>query len=93
MSLPSHLALKTQGLAKRYFGRGSFQGTHYWALKPLDLEVAAGSALGLMGPNGAGKSTLLKLLSGLTHPSAGGYQYRGQMTSLLEVGTGFHPDL
>jgi lipopolysaccharide transport system ATP-binding protein len=59
----------------------------------LDLEVAAGSALGLMGPNGAGKSTLLKLLSGLTHPSAGGYQYRGQMTSLLEVGTGFHPDL
>jgi len=93
MSLPSHLAVQTLGLAKRYDGRGTFQGTHYWAFKPLDLEVAAGSALGLMGPNGAGKSTLLKLLSGLTHPSSGGYQYRGQMTSLLEVGTGFHPDL
>ncbi len=93
MSLPAHLALQTQGLAKRYFGRDAFKGTHYWALKPLDLEIAEGSALGIMGANGAGKSTLLKILSGLTHPSAGGYQYRGQMTSLLEVGTGFHPDL
>jgi lipopolysaccharide transport system ATP-binding protein len=93
MSLPSNIAIQTTGLAKAYRGRGAFKGTHYWALKPLDLEVPEGSALGILGANGAGKSTLLKLLSGLTHPTAGGYQYQGQMTSLLEVGTGFHPDL
>ena len=93
MSLGKDTAIQIQGLGKQYRGRGAFKGRDFWALQPLDLEVKEGQALGLIGPNGAGKSTLLKMLSGLTHPSVGKYTYRGHMTSLLEVGTGFHPDL
>jgi lipopolysaccharide transport system ATP-binding protein len=62
-------------------------------LKKIDLSIETGTALGIVGHNGAGKSTLLKILSGLTKPSTGSFKYRGSLTSLLEVGTGFHPDL
>jgi len=64
-----------------------------WALKDINLEVKKGEVLGLIGKNGAGKSTLLKLLSRITAPTTGTIRTKGKMASLLEVGTGFHPEL
>jgi lipopolysaccharide transport system ATP-binding protein len=65
----------------------------FYALKGVDFEVRAGDRLGIIGRNGAGKSTLLKILSRITEPSAGRVTIRGRVASLLEVGTGFHPEL
>jgi ABC-type polysaccharide/polyol phosphate transport system ATPase subunit len=64
-----------------------------WSLKDVSLTVADGEALGVIGRNGAGKSTLLKILSRITEPTSGVARTRGRVTSLLEVGTGFHPEL
>lgn len=64
-----------------------------WALKDINFEVKQGEIVGLIGRNGAGKSTLLKVLSRTTTPSQGNIKIRGKVASLLEVGTGFHPDL
>lgn len=64
-----------------------------WALRDVSLAVAQGEALGIIGPNGSGKSTLLKVLSRITEPTAGVARTRGRVTTLLEVGTGFHPEL
>jgi lipopolysaccharide transport system ATP-binding protein len=64
-----------------------------WALKNIDFEVKKGETLGFIGKNGAGKSTLLKILSQITSPTLGSVKVKGRIASLLEVGTGFHPDL
>ena len=76
-------------------GKQFFKGNKeiFWALKDINFDVAAGECLGIIGRNGAGKSTLLKILSRITPPSKGEIIMRGRVASLLEVGTGFHPEL
>jgi len=69
------------------------EGEYIWALKDVTFEIKQGNVLGIIGGNGAGKSTLLKLISRITAPTTGRIRYRGKVASLLEVGTGMHPEL
>lgn len=77
----------------RHPGSATHSSEILWALRNVDMEVKEGQALGIIGRNGAGKSTFLKVLSHITEPSEGRVEVRGRVASLLEVGTGFHPEL
>jgi lipopolysaccharide transport system ATP-binding protein len=77
----------------RWLGRGTAPPERIWALQDVSFQVAPGEVVGVIGRNGAGKSTLLKVLSRITHPTTGRVRLKGRMASLLEVGTGFHPEL
>jgi len=84
-------------MAKRLVGRGpsaqELAKNQFWALKDVTFRLQKGEALGIIGPNGAGKSTLLKVLSRILRPTRGSYAVRGQLSALIEVAAGFHPDL
>lgn len=103
----SNPAIEIENLGKEYQLHGAKSSTllgkltnslkrdkdTFWALRNVNLNIEEGKVLGIIGPNGAGKSTLLKLLSRITYPSEGKFTARGRISSLLEVGTGFHPEL
>ncbi|MDH4229806.1 MAG: ABC transporter ATP-binding protein [Nitrospirota bacterium] len=74
-------------------GEGTGGQDSFWALKNVSFDVAEGEVVGIIGKNGAGKSTLLKILSRITPPTEGRIRLKGRVASLLEVGTGFHPEL
>ena len=91
-SLP---AVISQGL-KQVITRGSDQTTdkkYHWALTDVSFDLERGQSLALVGPNGAGKSTILKLLAKITNPTSGQVEIKGQLSALIELGAGFHPDL
>tara|TARA_X000000950_G_C13900794_1_gene654813 strand:+ start:1372 stop:2586 length:1215 start_codon:yes stop_codon:yes gene_type:complete len=73
--------------------KGNSKGEEFWALKKVSFTAKKGEVIGIIGKNGAGKSTLLKILSQITKPSEGYIELSGRVASLLEVGTGFHPEL
>ena len=101
-SEPTKFVVSAQGVGKRFdiykndrgrmfefFGRRSHHQEH-WALKDVNFQVARGKSFGIIGPNGAGKSTLLKLIGGITPPTQGEIRVRARLSTLLDLGLGFH---
>jgi ABC-2 type transport system ATP-binding protein len=86
---------KSKSLKERIVnaGRSAKFKEDFWALRDINLEIDAGTSIGLIGPNGSGKSTMLKTIGGIIQPTTGSITRRGRMAALLELGAGFHPDL
>lgn len=78
---------------KRWYRRSIRQKSEMWAIRDLSFEVMQGEALGIVGHNGAGKTTILRVLAGITAPTAGEITIRGRLAALIEVSSGFHPEL
>lgn len=81
------------GEAAKNLWKGKGNTQDFWALQDVSFEIKPGEAVGIIGKNGAGKSTLLKVISRITEPTTGQIEINGRVSSLLEVGTGFHPEL
>jgi homopolymeric O-antigen transport system ATP-binding protein len=88
-----HLHQQRQLLAQRAWKKLKREGGLFWALRDVSFDVEAGESVAILGPNGAGKSTLLSTIVGVTSPTSGALWCKGRVGALLELGTGFHPDL
>ncbi|MDH5177930.1 MAG: ATP-binding cassette domain-containing protein, partial [Gammaproteobacteria bacterium] len=92
-TLASGVASLGRRLRRGGEGAARTESEEFWALRDVSLDLAEGDVVGILGRNGAGKSTLLKLISRIMEPTTGEIRIRGRVGSLLEVGTGFHPEL
>ena len=91
-SLPSVISQWAKQ-TKRRDSNSSTNKKYHWALRDVSFDLEKGQSLALVGPNGAGKSTTLKLLAKITKPTSGTVEVNGQLSALIELGAGFHPDL